>query len=225
MSANNARRALPLISNFTFPISRRGFTLAELLAVIAIMAIMLGLTFVGFNQLGASKGVAAAIAELKTTLSLARQWAITHRQETCVVFAPEISSDLTKAYRAYAVFAITNKTLQTGHYVRDWTFLPQGVVFVRDATPGNVFEPIREKSIPFPQDSSVGQTLPVISFSPDGGVLGAGINTYQIYVREGWAMVSTNGSTLDYGVNPGKSNRSVQVFTLTGGLKVKDYSQ
>ncbi len=66
--------------------SRRGFTLLELLVVIVIMFMIMGIgvgTFMGYTRGAALRG---AISNVKGTLQLARQHAVSYQRSTAVVF-------------------------------------------------------------------------------------------------------------------------------------------
>ena len=66
--------------------TRGGFTLLELLTVMAIMALMLSLAMMAFNDMGRGSGFRGATLEFKSALSLARQHAITQRSHSGVVY-------------------------------------------------------------------------------------------------------------------------------------------
>ncbi len=199
---------------------RRGFTLAELLTVIAIIAMVLVFTLPSFQGMSRGTAMTAAVAQLKATLSLARQWAITRRQTTHVVFPdllPGMAADTPKAYRAYAVVAGST-------YVKEWTYLPQGVRFDHESIPTeNVF--IRaslRKDLPFPTDSGAIKSIPCISFSPDGTFAG-GATGCELFLREGWTTVDTNTWSLVEEFRPNTTNRGLAVSYL-GSVKFHDYS-
>jgi len=106
---------------------RAGFTLVELLAVVAIMAILMVIALPAFH-LFAKKDIDTAAAELRATLRLARQYAVTRRQEVFVVFptaddpAPS-EEDVDKLLRSYAVLALTNDSPEQYEYVTEWHYL------------------------------------------------------------------------------------------------------
>ncbi|MFH0952980.1 MAG: prepilin-type N-terminal cleavage/methylation domain-containing protein [Verrucomicrobiota bacterium] len=211
---------------------RVAFTLVELLVVIAIMAIVVAITIPAFRGLGRGAGAEGAITQLRTTLSLARQWAVTHRQRTYVVFPDRainysgIENQLYKACKAYAVLAASGDARQ-GRYIKEWTFLPQGVVFDDSDRPQSVFkDDCVVTNVPFP-DAAHPRDICCIVFKPDGtpvsrGALAIG---YEVFLREGWALVNTNTWTLDYGTNSVGMNRGVEVTGLIGGIKLHDYQQ
>ncbi len=57
-----------------------GVTLLELLLVIAVMAIVLAISMPAFTSMGRGAGMRGAVAEIKSSIALARQWAITKRE-------------------------------------------------------------------------------------------------------------------------------------------------
>ena len=60
----------------------RGFSLLELLVVMVIAATISAIAIPGFISMGQGTALRGATASVKGTLSLARQWAITHRTDT-----------------------------------------------------------------------------------------------------------------------------------------------
>ena len=114
-----------------------GFTLIELLAVVAIMAIILGIALPAFDAFK-QRGTQAAIPQLMSTLRLARQYAITHRQDVYVVFPDRSCSpayspagEVTKALCSYAVIT-SNRANNRFEYVTEWKYLPKGIYFDDD---------------------------------------------------------------------------------------------
>lgn len=76
-----------------FPCAKRSaprtaaFTLIELLAVMAIMGLLLGISVMAFKDMGRGAGMRGASIQFKSNLSLARQQAITKRTPIRVIFA------------------------------------------------------------------------------------------------------------------------------------------
>lgn len=216
---------------------KAAFTLAELLVVIAIIGAMLAVGLIGVRGIGQGSNMRAAISELRATVSLARQWAISRRVRTYVVFPDEfacVGDQMYKAYRAYAVFAVTNRSTRPyqGEYVSEWVFLPPGIVLDADETRGqSVFKPDIGvfTNIPFPTaaSSAPADGIAALGFEPDGSSVEAanGYKTgFEVYLQEGWATVVTSPAwAVQYSIITGGMNRGVEVVGLTGGIKVHDY--
>src|ERR1035438_4660881 len=98
---------------------RDGFTLIEMLTVIVIIAVILGIGVPAFTNLMKSGGLSGASREVANTLGLARQYAITHRTTTRVVFplaftqgALPSATNFCPWYQSYAVVDV-----KTGSYI------------------------------------------------------------------------------------------------------------
>ena len=64
----------------------RAFTLIELLVVMAIMGIMMMITVGAFEHWGRGTGMRTSVLNLRSGLSFARQYAITHRARTFFIY-------------------------------------------------------------------------------------------------------------------------------------------
>jgi len=206
--------------------SRDGFTLMELLVVIAIMAVLMGITLPAFNTMGKGSGMRAAVSQLRSTIALTRQWAVTHRQPTYVVFpflyGNSSLSDISyveKVNKAYAVYAVTDVVTQTGEFITDWKFLPADVVLDDEFEPDkNVISGKASDKIQVPIGKGIYDVY-VLKFSPDG-TFGA---TKEVYLHEGYMNVNTNDiKNPDYGLRPNGSMRGIQILPY-GGLQVNTY--
>lgn len=68
---------------------RAGFTLLELLTVMLIMFMLMGMGTVAMKGLVQGSGVSGAVANIKSVLTQARQYAITKEQPVYVIFAKD----------------------------------------------------------------------------------------------------------------------------------------
>ncbi len=154
-----------------------GFTLIEMMTVTLIIAVLFILTIPAFQSM-TRKNTNAAGSQLISTIRLARQYAVTHRQDTYVVFpttTPVYGSpaEVTKALSSYAVIS-SNPAAGRLEYVSDWKFLPKGVYFDDSASSvmGTVQENVlrhAQSSFPFPNDFSGSlRAMPALKFRPNG---------------------------------------------------------
>jgi len=175
-----------------------GFTLIEMLAVIAIIGIILAAGLPAVMSLMRSGGVSAATREVSNTLNLARQYAITQRTNTRVIFAYNDNSADTLAtenlwYIGYTVVA-SNRDVsgpQAWQYIGKWEFLPPGAVFLAADTmtggnapniagwnldletgAGIVTNWLNHASIPYPNTNSPNLvSFACMEFTPTGALL------------------------------------------------------
>ena len=189
-----------------------GFTLIELLVVIAIMGILIAVTLPSFTGMGRGSKMNAALLQVRTTLSLARQWAITHREETCVVF-PEWANDTNKAYRAFAVYGSG-----TAGYLSPWNYLPDGVVFPTPGS-GDIYTlGILSNGLP-----GFSGAVRVLRFEPDGKAkwnapFGGGSSFLNIYLTEGW--VDASGAVEP---RPNSYTNELEINGLTGIARYRSF--
>lgn len=157
MKATNMKQSLATL---------KGFTLIELLVTVGIMAIVITLTIPAFTGLGRGARIDRSLNGLKTTMSLARQWAITHRDTVYVIFPEQegdwdgIDSDM--LHRSYAAFSNNE-----GDLISEWRILPEGVILDHGGGGG-------------------GSGIRAIPFKQDGSVAGTGASTIRIDIVEGF---------------------------------------
>jgi type II secretory pathway pseudopilin PulG len=86
-------------------------TLIELMLVIVIMAIIMTFAVPAFVGIGRGAGLRSAVQGVRSTLSLTRQWAITHREKTSFVYG----RDETGSY--YEVVNLPESSIQARTYL------------------------------------------------------------------------------------------------------------
>ena len=200
---------------------RTAFTLAELLAVIAIIGIMIAASAPSITSLMRGAGVRGATTQLKSGLSLARQYAITHRTPVYVVLPvwandPQANDpNKSKGYRSFGICSFTATTDTNGitstnfSYIQDWQVLPQGVLLQTNSTG------FTTTNLP----ASCGLTSPIVlafCFKTDGSLRSVGSSTLNLSLREGYL----NNSGTPILRNNGFSNQ-VSIYGLTGTVKVQ----
>lgn len=204
---------------------RSGFTLIELLVVVAIMAILMGLTIPAFQGTGRGSKVRTALFQVNSHLNLARQMAITTRQNVHVVFPDEFNASTNRLmYSAYAVYASRDG------YIGEWKRLPPGVVFhsrfrppdEAAANPRNLFLNNNTYLInkPFPYPASPGADMYAFTFRPDGRLDVAGFNRKSIFLTEGWVDDGATEPTY----RPDARVFGVEIQPVTGTTKVREYA-
>jgi competence protein ComGC len=139
------------------------FTLVEMLAVLLLVGLMLTLTIPAVTKLLKSGGVTGGARAVANTLSLARQYAISHRVNTLVIF-PTSGNLMTNYY--YVSFAVVARNANNTAWVplgRVET-LPTGVVFPPTIT---TTLPLTN-SILTPFNNTTIDNVPYILFRPTG---------------------------------------------------------
>lgn len=96
-----------------------GFTLLELLTVMAIMLILMTIAVGAYHGMSIGSGIRGSVSNVRMTLSLARQFAMTHRKRTYVFF----NQDSTNShYLACAQFGEVDGTEDQGRPSQNFFF-------------------------------------------------------------------------------------------------------
>ncbi len=190
--------------------ARRAFTLAELLAVIVIMSLLMVVVIPGISGMTRGASMRGATMQVRTTLIAARQTAISRRADVSVMFPSTLPGNDPKNFRAIAVYA-SNYT--GSWYVANWEFLPPGIVF----KPNNFASTDVVKNVPINGGTAAG-TVEAITFNRQGERTGlsTGSGASQVLLMEGFV----NGGTI---VAKGKAGGTNQISVLypAGIIQVK----
>jgi prepilin-type N-terminal cleavage/methylation domain-containing protein len=172
-----------------------GFTLIELIAVMAIVALLMTLAVVGFTRTSRGRAIQSAVSEVHSALSLARQQAIAKGSPIIFLVCDQnfasrnitVPADLIAApARSYAILDAASR-----QYLKGWTPLPAGVVFDTAAPVGsdeqNVLDvvtvptPCLFTNIPFPSVEYTNWTasVPGVAFKSDGSMFFRSWDTFR----------------------------------------------
>jgi len=208
----------------------RSFTLVELLVVMGIFALLMTIAVPTFLKRSPTVAAHGALLRLKSTIALARQWAVTRRQITYVVFPEDNSSFVgapqlaATAMRGYNIF-----TMEDG-WLNDWQFLPVGFVFSRTHGEGeNLLSTTstsdRVFNIPFPLTNSPLHTMRCISFTPDGRLNQNGGTTLQVVFTPGTIDANAQtGAVSNYLAVTNAPAFGLRIRPLTGRQAVVEYN-
>ncbi len=89
-------------------VSRRGFNLIELLAVMGIMILLMTISVTGMRGMRRGSEIRGAVNSVRSTLMLARQQAVTKRCKVMVCF---VTSGTTNQLEVYSVIGGTNNLI------------------------------------------------------------------------------------------------------------------
>ena len=109
------------------------FTLIELLMVMVVAVVIMTVSLPAFISLGRGAGMRTAVNNVRSTLALSRQWAITHREVITFVAATNCSTNWIRDINPtndFACFYATNNFNITNQSV---TLLPLDVEFENPA--------------------------------------------------------------------------------------------
>lgn len=171
--------------------SASAFTLIELLVVMFIVAVIMAISLPAFIGIGRGAGMRTAVNNVRSTVALSRQWAITHREEITFVTSttgmvynatnnPQFSEATNDHACYYAISAVNTGLIQS------ITDLPLDVTF--DDTSPNVTS---------------------LTFKTDGGL--GGVATVFIVLVDKKSLILPNIPI----------KRTISINKLTGGIKVE----
>ena len=116
---------------------RKGFTLVELLAVMAIISILLSLASVGISRIGKGQGVTAGLAIGEGLLAQARILAMNQNAPARLIIHGDLNDTIPIERDRYRrmMMVVYQTTDEEGRIIPEWkragspTFLPQGVFY------------------------------------------------------------------------------------------------
>ena len=210
----------------------RGFTLLELLVVLAIMVSLMVVAMPAFTNMGRGGGMRSGVAEVRATLNLARQWAITHRAKTYVVFPHADASvyptdaEREKALKSYAVWAESHD--YTG-YIGSWKSLPPGIYFDPDDTlTKNVIlnssdlTEITNSGIWIGNTNHIPATIYAVPFAADGSLRLKGNSSQPVELFFSEQFQDDTDWTV-FHERPGTIKFGLLCYPLTGQIKTQEY--
>jgi prepilin-type N-terminal cleavage/methylation domain-containing protein len=219
--------------------SRRGFTLLELLVVVGLMGLLLLFAVPSFQSVKGGANLRSAAFQLNTALSLARQTAISSRQEAYVLFPDDqinyTDSHVEYALRGYALYA------ENDGYMGNWRLLPPGVIIHPTATLGGAYENffLRQygggdpmfsvDSVPFPAaDDTRLPFMYAIGFRSDGPTHPGGIdnaNSASVYLCAGFTDFDPRTGTFnEWGAIPDVPVTVIKLNAVTGQSSIREFA-
>ncbi len=206
--------------------STLAFSLVELLVVMAVVALMLGIAGMAFNNFGRSTSLAAAGNRVAGILEQARQHATSQGAMTAVAMATDSASpDRNQAFVVLAARPRNDGAALTAtdwKQVSKWEILPEGII----VDSGSSFTDSGTKlmpSLPSQLPERAGErsdSFRYVIFQPNGAVLGGGAAGLRL-VEGSWA----SGSGSPTYTRPGSDGTPENYYKLalisaTGRVKV-----
>lgn len=213
--------------------SRSSFTLVELLVVMGIIALLMVMAMPTFLRGGSSTAAQGAVSRLKATMNLARQWAVTRRTRTYVVFPMHTNSFAGAPHLVSTALRGWNIWTAEEGYLNEWQFLPPGFLFRDDGGSSapwsenllsNSTATDRSFPVGFPPGVGSTQFMRCISFRPNGQLNQTGGTTLQVLFSEGSALDNLAAGTVTNILrNPTGRVFGVRIQPLTGRASVVEY--
>ena len=195
----------------------------------------MGMTVPAFKGIGKTYAMRGAVNQVRSSLALARQHAILNNVQVAFLIPdPDLIPDygrtnVTKCLRAYAIYDVTN-----GRYIKNWTYLPKGIVFdyfAEGITPPSGFQAATNyfgyrthHDVSFPDDDGDDFTFVELDFLNDGS--SSITDPVAIVLTEGSVFWPETGTGLDpneftqYMLKPDGITNAIIVSKASGRLQV-----
>ncbi|MBE2204631.1 MAG: Verru_Chthon cassette protein D [Chthoniobacterales bacterium] len=193
-----------------------GFSLVELLTVMALLAVLAVLVLPSIRGVSSSTELTISAASVVDSLNLARQTALSVNRPVEVRFYQVPSStDTTEAFRAMASYVLgNNQTNPIGRPV----WLRSGVVLSDTAPFGTLLEGLPGGSSTLPSLGPTTYSYRSLIFRPDGSV--ALPNTSPSDGGDTWHVMLFNTSRPPTGSTPPANHVTIQLLPETGRTRV-----
>ena len=226
---------------------RGGFTLIEMIVVIALIVILMAAAAPLFITIGEGNALRGAVTQVRGTLSLARQYAISRNEVVFFLIAApnepysQYEEHVDKCLRAYAVYSLGQNVLSTADdkYLTEWEYLPPGIVFdvkeegVKDldGRDVNIFTSGDPHSYEFKFPNSTADTTRqfyYIKFVGDGrAASGTDRSTFGVVLAEGGTTWPENGvisgdDETQYVIRPNAEKKALVLGQRSGRVVVED---
>jgi len=196
------------------------------MAVVLVMGLLMAIGVPALLSFRAS-AVSSGSRAVANTLSLARQYAITQRCKTRVVFYCSLTTQDTvqeKRYNTYAVVAAYPTNIVRWIKVGNWESLSLGAVFGDNSAPQGALDSLRSELMPLitafdangMPNKAANRTFAYVEFAPTGAANPPTGNVGTISVYEG--MKDNTTGKINYA--PNKNRTDIVYYGLVGRIRI-----